>query len=538
MPSSSPVGQQFTRAAGVVVPLFALRGAHDMGTGDMLDLLPFIDWLADADQRVVQLLPINETAPGDTSPYNALSAFAIDPTYVSVRHVVDVAQSAAAQRWLRRRDTQEELRRLGAAAHREHHTAWRIKLRLLEWGFKAFEAQAAPTRREAFTRFCDRNVWWLDDYTLYRALREQQGWAGWEAWPARLRGRDAPAVAQAAAALAGRRRFLSYVQWVAAEQWAEVRRHAQYRGVLLKGDLPFVCARDSADVWTHRDLFDLSSSAGTPPDAFSATGQAWGLPLYDWPAMQRSDFRWWRQRARHARELYDLFRVDHVVGLYRTYAIPVRPGGTVGFTPDDEAAQLAQGNHLLRALLDEAGATVGIIAEDLGTVPDWVRESLNGLRIPGYKVFRWEWHAGAFVDPRTYPTLSVATSGTHDTDTLAAWWQSLGIEDRAAVLRGIGSEVAPHADPQAAWPSVHRALLERLYDAASALTILPIQDLFGWHDRINTPATIDEANWTYRLPVTAEGLGRDPDIAARMQEIREWTARTGRADRPPHTIGA
>jgi len=506
-----------------------------MGTGDMLDLLPFIDWLADADQRVVQLLPINETAPGDTSPYNALSAFAIDPTYVAVRHVPEVATSAVAQRWLQQRDTQRELRRLGAAAHREHHTAWRIKLQLLQWGFEAFEAQATPTRRAAFTRFCNRNVWWLDDYTLYRALREQHGWAGWEAWPARLRRRESPAVARAAATLAGRRRFLAYVQWVAAEQWAEVRRHAQYRGVLLKGDLPFVCARDSADVWTHRTLFDLSSSAGTPPDAFSATGQAWGLPLYDWAAMHRSDFRWWRQRARHARERYDLFRVDHVVGLYRTYAIPVRPGGTVGFTPHDEAAQLAQGNHLLRALLEEAGAAVGVIAEDLGTVPDWVRQSLNDLRIPGYKVFRWEWHAGTFVDPRTYPTLSVATSGTHDTDTLAAWWQTLDTDDRAAVCRSSGCEVSPHADPQAVWPRVHRALLERLYDAASVLTILPIQDLFGWHDRINTPATIGEANWTYRLPATAEGLSRDPDIAARMHEIREWTERTGRANRPPRT---
>ena len=158
-----------------------------------------------------------------------------------------------------------------------------------------------------------------------------------------LAGAVAPArsarAGRGARALRTRIRFAQYLQWLAAEQWAEVRAHARQRGVLIMGDLPFVCSRDSADVWAHQELFDFSSSAGAPPDAFSATGQAWGLPLYNWDALRRSDYEWWRQRIRQARELYDLFRIDHVVGLYRTYAIPVHAGGTAGFVPHDEHEQ-------------------------------------------------------------------------------------------------------------------------------------------------------------------------------------------------------
>jgi len=520
--------QDFPRVAGVAVPLFSLRGAQDVGTGTILDLIPFIDWLARWHQRVLQLLPINESGPGETSPYNTLSAFAIDPAYVSALAVIDVQRSGAAQEWLRSHAVRQRMRRVRAAPQRQRRAAYQCTVRLLAYGFEEFTTH--PDERTAvFERFCQRTAWWLDDYALFRALKERRRWTSWETWTAPLRERATDALAGATAALQSPVRFCRYLQWIAAEQWAQVRAHARSCGVLLKGDVPFVCGRDSADVWAHQDLFDPSGSAGAPPDAFSATGQAWGLPLYNWEALRHTGYEWWLRRARQAAELYDMFRVDHVVGLYRTYAIPTRAGGTSGFVPAAELEQRMQGHALLSAVLEEAGAA-GVIAEDLGTVPDWVRDSLTQLGIPGYKVFRWEQHADVYLDPRTYSPLSVCTTGTHDTDTLAAWWEGLDQSERSVVLGSLDlTNSGPSTQDSALDAEVHLGILRRLYEAGSVLTILPIQDLFGWTDRINTPATIDPNNWTYRLPVETGQLDETPAIRQRMEAIREMIDGSGRS---------
>jgi len=525
-------GQRFVRAAGVALPLFSLRGADDLGTGSILDLIPFIDWLDRWDQRVVQLLPLNEAGPVEASPYTTLSAFAIDPTFITTSQVADVAGSTAAQRWLRAPQVRRKLRTLRDAPRRDRPRVYAFKLRLLEFGFAEFEAATSRSARaRRFEAFCERNARWLNDYALFRAVKERRRWASWETWPEELRRRDAATLAQTAAALRSRIRFAQYLQWIAAEQWETVRAHARQRQVLLKGDLPFVCGPDSADVWAHQELFDLNSSAGAPPDAFSATGQKWGLPLYNWTAMREAGYAWWRQRARQARELYDVFRIDHVIGLYRTFAIPVQKGGISGFTPHDEHTQWEQGRALLGAVLEEADGDAAVIAEDLGTVPDWVRDSLTQLDIPGYKVLRWEKQHDGYIDPRTYPPLSVATTGTHDTDTLAAWWEDLDMDERQTIVRSLDLAAAGLQAPDTATPwsvELHLALLRRLYESGSVLTILPIQDLFGWTERINTPATVDESNWTYRLPVPTHGLDDDATIRSRMEALRDLIDQTGR----------
>lgn len=522
-------GQGFPRAAGVAIPLFSLRGTHDAGTGAIADLFGTIDWMAWWHHRVLQLLPINEADPDNTSPYDALSAFAIDPSYISAADVPDVQDNPAAQEWLQSAEAGAVLR-AARAARRRRRAAYDYKLRLLEWGYEHF-AQYAPDhpRRQAFDHFCVHFKWWLDEYSLYRALKEEQGWRSWEEWPLPLRDRQARALAMARDRLAARTRFFRYVQWVAAEQWWALRRHAYERRVLLKGDLPFVCARDSADVWAHPHLFDLSGSAGAPPDDFSAAGQAWGLPLYNWVALRAGGFGWWRERARHARDFYDIFRVDHVVGLYRTYSIPVCKGGTSGFVPREETVQRAQGIALMRALLEEAGPTTMVVAEDLGTVPLWVRESLGQLRVPGYRVFRWERHDHVYTDPRDYPPLSVATTGTHDTETLAEWWKTLPDGERLAVERAVG--IINHEPPPPAprsFAEVHLPVLQRLYESGSALTILPVQDMFGWSDRINVPATVGPENWSWRLPVPTQQLDEMPGVRAHLEHLRGIVDRSGR----------
>jgi 4-alpha-glucanotransferase len=522
--SLSPFSQ---RAAGVAIPLFSLRNAGDLGSGDILDLIPFIDWLAHWCHTVVQLLPINEAAPAEASPYTALSAFAIDPSYIAAARVADIACSDAAQQWLRSPQVRRKRERLEHSPQRERAAAYGFTLRLLEFGFAEFVAHADRERQARFDAFCALHAWWLDDYALFRALKERRRFTSWETWPERLRFRDPAALAAAREQLHLRVRFAQYLQWIAAEQWAEARAHARRRGVRIMGDLPFVCGRDSADVWAHPELFDFSGSAGAPPDAFSPSGQAWGLPLYDWSALRRSGYEWWRQRVRHARQLYDLFRIDHVVGLYRTYAIPVHEGGTAGFVPRDEHDQFTQGHDLMSAIVAEA-APSGVVAEDLGTVPDWVRHDLTQLGIPGYRVFRWERHDHTFIDPRTYPALSIATSGTHDTDSLLAWWDELDTSERAAIahILELNSSLTTQHSPLPLLP-----LLRRLYEAGSSMTILPVQDIFGWPERINVPATISADNWSYRLPAAIDQLDELPSVRERMASVREMIDAAARAPR-------
>jgi 4-alpha-glucanotransferase len=260
----------------------------------------------------------------------------------------------------------------------------------------------------------------------------------------------------------------------------------------------------------------LDVSTGVPPDAFSETGQDWKLPTYRWDVIAASDFAWLRARIARATSLFDGVRVDHLVGLYRTYGKP--PDGPAFFSPPDEPSQIAQGEHILGIFM-ASGLTV--LAEDLGTVPDFVRASMARLGVPGSKVLRWErawteWHRG-FVDPATFPPCSMALTGTHDNEPMAAWWDDEATrDDRAALLSlpVVRSRVGDRIDQP--WSDALRdAIIELLHGAGSDEVFLPVQDVFGWRDRINTPATVGDHNWTWRLPWTVERFAAEPAAQAR-----------------------
>jgi 4-alpha-glucanotransferase len=275
--------------------------------------------------------------------------------------------------------------------------------------------------------------------------------------------------------------------------------------VRLKGDLPFAVSAHSADVWARADEFTLDVSVGAPPDAFNAEGQEWGLPVYRWDVMAARDFAWLRARAARAAALFDAFRLDHVVGFYRMYVIG--PEGRA-FVPENEAEQLALGERLLHVVQDAARPTA-VIGEDLGVVPDFVRASLERLRIPGYRVLRWENDGPRFRDPRRYPRLSVATSGTHDTSSLRVWWEDeLDDAGRRALAAVPGFTALASKDVPA-----HETLLDGLYGAASDLVVVPFADTYGGRERINVPATVGPENWAYRMPWTVGELGTAPGRA-------------------------
>jgi 4-alpha-glucanotransferase len=512
------------------MPLSACTTTASWGIGDISDLEPLTAWLAAAGQRVLQLLPINEMAPGQQSPYSAISAMAIDPIYINIPAVDDFA-ALGGESALSAAD-HGELANVRCAPRIAYAAVRRLKQRALRAAFNRFAAEEVKhdtDRSRALRTFASEQAWWLEDYALFRALHARAGERAWFDWPDELRRREPAAIDRARRELGCEVLFYQYVQWVAWQQWQNARRSAN--GVAVFGDLPFMVDGDSADVWARQHQFHLDVSVGAPPDAFSAAGQDWGMPLYNWDAMAAEQHLWLAERARRSADLYDGYRIDHLVGLYRTYGRP-KDGSPAFFTPADEPAQTALGEHLLEIF---RGAGAEIIAEDLGTVPDFVRASLARLGIPGYRVLRWErhWHTDGqpFRDPAEYPAASVAASGTHDTEPMIVWWEKASEDERrkVAAMPTI-ARLAGGADIAAAdyGATVRDLLLESLWASGSDLLLLPVQDIFGWRDRINEPAVVGDNNWTFRLPWPCDRLDEIAEARARQDQMRVWSERYAR----------
>ncbi len=517
------------RHAGLLVPLFSIPSRASWGIGEIGDVPVFASWLRDAGVDLLQLLPIGEMALGQRSPYSAMTAMAIDPIFISVHAVAEFralgGEEAMGSEWQQRLD---EARRSPAI---DHALVRSVKETALRTAFGEFERGTGADARdgEAFDAWAAAEAWWLDDYALFRALHADAQDRPWTKWPAPLRDREPEALTAAAERLAREVRYRKWLQFVAGTQWRDAKARA--RPVSLLGDLAFMVDGDSADVWADLPSFRLDVSVGAPPDAFSASGQNWGMPAYRWDEMAARDFDWLRRRARRMAALYDGYRVDHLVGLYRTYVFP-HDGSPARFDRTDERIQVALGEQVL-SIFRSSGAT--ILAEDLGSVPDFVRESLARFGIPGCKVFRWERHwdrpGKPYLDPATYPAVSVATSGTHDTDPVAVWWDGLDAEERAAVLAtpGVAERAAPlDAEDGAFSPSLRDLLLSVLFTSGSDILLLPIQDVFGWRDRINVPALIDDRNWTWRLRWPVDALRSEPEAIERAAALRRFARSSGR----------
>ncbi len=529
------------RVAGVTVPLFSLRTKRSWGAGSIGDLPPFAEWIADAGLSLVQLLPIAEGSGASASPYAALSAFGIDPIYIDVDDLPGLAAGEASS--LLNSHDQQLLATLRRADTVDYPAVRRLKGQVLHTACAAFfrlEADNPSALGREFQAFTAEHADWLSELTIFVAIKRDQGGAPWWQWPLPLRDRQADALQSAETALQSEIRELKYLQWVADRQWSAARALLHKRGTELMGDLPFTVDRDSADVWCHRDQFMLHMSVGVPADQFDAEGQDWGMPPYNWQAMQDDDFRWLRRRCAYAARLYDRFRVDHLVGFYRTY---MRPFGerrdadghlvTGVFSPSSAAAQLAHGERVLQAMLEgaaEGGAR--LIAEDLGSIPDFVPPSLERLGVPGYKVLIWEKEGPAFADPKTYASLSVACFGTHDTEPVAAWWRGLAANptEQAAAAKLLG--LKPDSNCDEFTPEIHRQLCICLLEAGSELVLFLIQDLLGSDARINTPGTLGPHNWTYRLPASIETLTADTEVAATLAMVQSAAHGAGRI---PHT---
>ncbi len=487
------------------MPLFSLASGRGWGIGEFGDVPAFAGWLGEAGQSILQILPINEMPGIETSPYSAMTSMALDPIYLTLANVPDFA-GLGGEHALDGAET-AEIARLRQLPRVEYSSIRWMKEKWLRRSFDRFlklEVARGTPRAIRFDAFTREQGWWLDEYALFRSLHALHDGQPWMTWPEPLSRADAKALAAARGSLHLEITYRRYLQWLAAEQWADAKRLAW--PIRIYGDLPFMISADSPDVWIRQDEFRFDATIGVPPDAFSATGQDWGLPPWRATVMATNDFRWMRARARRYADLYDGYRIDHLVGLYRTYVRPVDTSAAPFFDPGDEADQLRLGETLVTIFTSPASRP-GVIAEDLGSIPPFVRESMSRLDLPGMKVLRWERHwdreGQPSTDPAEFPARSVATTGTHDIEPLAA---------------------TPDGDT----PDKRITVVQSLLSSGSYLALMPIQDVFGWKDRINTPAVVDEMNWTWRLPWPVDTWLDRGDTIAHADQLKAWTRSAGR----------
>ncbi len=504
---------------GVALPISSLRSQQGHGIGEYFDLLPVIDWCRSVGMDLIQLLPIQDSGL-DPSPYNPLSAFALNPWLLSLRKLPWVEEDATLMALL---NTPLECDK---DSHIDHDQVRQFKSGFLSQYIKTFE----PRWREdaKIGNYRAQNPW-LAAYAAFMSLKEKHGWSSWETWPEEVRYPEDTTLEMVRQSESFRYFYYEVLQYLCHQQMLQVQEYARRSQVLLMGDLPILISKDSADVWWHRHLFRLDFVAGAPPDMYSEEGQKWGFPLYRWEALEAQGYLWWKNRVQLASQYYDLYRLDHVVGFYRIWAIPPEKTGKEGFfIPEEEKKWIGHGEKILRVLL--LAASLLPIGEDLGMIPEGVRENLSHLGIAGMKVMRWEraWHEEGqpFIDPKAYPKLSLTTVSTHDAEPLRLWWEAFP-EEAKIFCQSQGWVHEPMlSQERLIWilrmshqsgSLLHINLLLEYFSCVSELSwTLPAQD------RINVPGKMLRANWSYRF----------------REEVEVWTKHVGLQEIIRSCIGA
>lgn len=473
------------RSAGVILHPTSLPGPGGVGTlGAMARR--FVDRLAQAQLTWWQILPLNPPGPGG-SPYSATSAFAGNPILIDLNPLVE-------RQWLSEEDSRE-FQQWSEKFPPQTFAVDEVTARKM-----ALLNKAARTWREksgeedaGYQAFCAKyDARWLDDFALFTVLKDANEGAPWTRWKPALVRREEAALRQVRGALSAQIEAVKFQQWLFFEQWAELRSYAARKGVKFLGDLPIFVAMDSADVWAERRFFELDEEgkpeavAGVPPDYFSATGQRWGNPLYDWAALEKDGFQWWIQRVEQALKTVDLIRIDHFRGFESYWRIPAEePTAVVGRWVK------GPGDKFFNALSKALGR-VPFVAEDLGIITKEVEELRDRQGLPGMKVMHFAFAGEAdhpFL-PHTYPENCVAYTGTHDNDTTRGWYESLDEGARHPVRVYLSS-----SDEE-----VVKKMIQRLWRSKAALTIILAQDLFelGSEARMNVPGQA-QGNWSWRM---------------------------------------
>ena len=502
------------RAAGILLSVTSLPSKYGIGCFSQT-AYDFVDWLKEAGQTFWQILPIHPTSYGD-SPYQSFSTFAGNPYFISLEALIEEGVL-----------TEEECdaASLGSNPGRvDYAQLYYNRYPLLR---KAYE-RSNIAQKEDYQAFVKENSWWLSDYALFMAVKNFFGGKSWSEWPEDIRLRWGYSLDYYRRELYYDVEFQQYMQFKFFQQYKALKKYANDKGIQIVGDIPIYVSMDSADTWANPDLFQLDDDnnplavAGCPPDAFSATGQLWGNPLYNWDYHKKTGYQWWTTRMWYCYQLYDVTRIDHFRGFDEYYAIPFGEETAI-----NGKWKKGPGMDLFNALQEKLGEHE-VIAEDLGFMTDTVRKLVKDSGFPNMKVLEFAFDArdtGSASDylPHNYTENCVAYTGTHDNETLVGWYNCITKEEQQLVRDYLCDAHTPKKH-------LYKSLIALAMRSAAKYCIVPMQDYLGLGNecRMNHPSTLG-GNWEWRL--TPEQLSEE-----NCKMIGETTRLYGRFNFPPKAV--
>lgn len=471
------------RASGILLPVASLPSKYGIGAFSK-HAYRFIDQLKSAGQKYWQILPLGPTGYGD-SPYQSFSTFAGNPYFIDLETLVDEGYL-----------TKEECEAYDFGDDDRYIDYGKIYLSRFKVLRSAYERCWPDVgNSDEFLKFAQTNSYWLDDYALYMSVKSCFGSRSWSEWDDDIRMRDRTAIERFKRDCEEEINFFKFQQFEFSEQWSRLKSYANKNGIKIIGDIPIYVAFDSADAWSHPELFQFDENrepiavSGCPPDAFSPTGQLWGNPLYDWEYHKKTSYAWWVQRIAYCFKLYDVVRVDHFRGFDEYYSIPYRAS-----TAENGTWEKGPGYDIFKEFNKQLG-DLNIIAEDLGFMTKSVIELVKKTGYPGMKVLEFAFDSREENDylPHNYDKNCVVYTGTHDNETIVGWYENLNHQDKKLAMDYMDIHGDDERDIN--WKFIRLAL-----SSVADLAIIPIQDYLGLGNeaRINKPSTVGN-NWKWRL---------------------------------------
>ena len=500
-----------SRASGILLHPTSLPSRF--GIGDLgKEAYRFIDFLAESGQQLWQILPLGPTGFGN-SPYLAYSALAGNPLLINLEWLVSEELLE-----------QEDLDNLPEFPEDsvDFDLVIQTKIPLLKKASNNFYSQASKSRKEEFEKFCTLHNYWLDDYALFMAIKTAQGGASWNSWEADIAQRHPKAIQRWQQKLKPEIFFHKYVQSEFFRQWSHLKDYANDKKVMIFGDIPIYVAHDSADVWAHQEIFRLDEEtgeaalmAGVPPDYFSATGQLWGNPVYDWEQLEKDDFQWWIQRIEGMLDYVDIMRIDHFRGFEAFWA--VKQGEKVA----TKGKWIEAPGEAFFTLLKDKLGELPIVAEDLGVITPEVEALRDNFGFPGMKILQFAFdsdRANAFLPFNFASRNCVAYTGTHDNNTTVGWFTERSEEEKQRVIDYLGC-LCPEG--------IHWSMIRLALSSIANNTIIPLQDILGLgvEGKMNSPGQA-EGNWAWRYSPGS----LTPELSKKLNELTYIYGRSPQED--------
>lgn len=489
------------RRSGILMPVSSIPSAYGIGAFSK-EAYEFVDFLEKAGQSLWQILPLGPTGYGD-SPYQSFSTFAGNPYFIDLEQLVEKG-------YITKADC-EACDFGDNAEYVDYEKIYNSRFRILR---KAYEN--SDIEREAdYAEFCAKNAYWLEDYALYMSVKNKFDGKSWLEWDEDIKLRKEHAVERYQNEYRDEIGFYKFQQYLFQTQWFALKKYANKKGIQIVGDIPIYVALDSADTWSNPKLFQLEEDctpkavAGCPPDSFSATGQLWGNPLYDWDYHEETEYKWWMRRIGYCYELYDIVRIDHFRGFDEYYSIPYGD-------PTAEFGHWEKGPGI--AIFDTMKKVMGrkaVIAEDLGFLTPSVIKLVKKTGFPGMKILQFAFDSREESDylPHNYPNNCVVYTGTHDNDTTVGWYNTVNRRDKAFAKRYL--DIRSSKD-------VHLVFVRACLASVADTAIIPVQDYLGLGSeaRVNIPSTLG-TNWKWRLK---KGALTD-ELAAQIKQMSKLYGR-------------